>query len=322
MHDKVRTVAKHTVRIYKKKRKADNEVKLKGFPKLSPIQQEAHWYFTYSNHPIHRAIEEKRSELIPFLVTLGTSVEFPLDSFTPLQYAILFDDVNAAEALLECGANIERMHKNMTVLPYAIQNTRSSIPRLLIKHGADLNASAYSKSLIQLAIESNNIDAIKALLEAKRSVNQQTERTLETPMHLAIRQPKVSPLMIEILLSFKPDLTITDKNGVRVWDALQSNVQARKAYEAYHALTLTKAAVALIAPESESQRLRLPPEVLIDILERVLPDYGESNPDVTGKQRVYRIIGSAQNIIDKRSHQNLSQTEAKQTEKPLSNIRI
>ena len=73
----------------------------------------------------------------------GLVNEFTLDGYTPLGYAAFFGQPEAAQVLLQYGAQVNvASHNAMKVMPLhsAAAGHNMAVVRLLVEHGADVNA--------------------------------------------------------------------------------------------------------------------------------------------------------------------------------------
>jgi uncharacterized protein len=89
------------------------------------------------------------------------------DGFTPLQLACFFGHEEIAAYLLEKGANVHAVARNgMKIQPLhaAVAGQHTGIVRLLIAHGADVNARQQDEFTPLMAARQNNNGEIEAML--------------------------------------------------------------------------------------------------------------------------------------------------------------
>ncbi|MCC8418061.1 MAG: ankyrin repeat domain-containing protein [Rickettsia endosymbiont of Glossina mortisans submortisans] len=113
------------------------------------------------NNFLEVASYKKQDEIVKFLIEKGVGVNIN----SSLSNAILADSKSTAEILLKKGANPNFVdEKGMPLLSSAICK-ENSLTELLLKYGANPNAkSKAEKTSLDIAIEQENIDAIKILL--------------------------------------------------------------------------------------------------------------------------------------------------------------
>ena len=97
------------------------------------------------------------------------------DGFTPLGLAAFFGHVEAVEALLAAGANVNltsRESMKMPPLGSAMAVQRNDIARTLIEHGANVNAKAVNDlTALHTAAARGNLEAAKLLLDHGADIN-------------------------------------------------------------------------------------------------------------------------------------------------------
>jgi ankyrin repeat protein len=91
------------------------------------------------------------------------------NTLTPLQMAIMTNDVDGVRALLAAGANATAPNDlGIQPLHYAVRfnkDERGEVCDLLIKNGADINASAKGMTLIAIAAMNAPISVLRKLLQ-------------------------------------------------------------------------------------------------------------------------------------------------------------
>ncbi len=112
------------------------------------------------------------------------------DGFQPLGLAAFFGHADVAEFLLSRGAEVNSPSRNaMRVMPLhsAIANRRIEIVKLLLDHGADVNAAqADDFTPLHEAAQNGMLDVAQRLLERGARVNARVSSSGKTPLTLAI----------------------------------------------------------------------------------------------------------------------------------------
>jgi len=112
------------------------------------------------------------------------------DGFQPLGLAAFFGQAGIVEYLLQKGAAVNSPSRNaMRVMPLhsAIANKRTEIARLLLDHGADVDATqADDFTPLHEAAQNGLLDVTQWLLERGANVNPRLSSNGKTPLALAI----------------------------------------------------------------------------------------------------------------------------------------
>ncbi len=100
---------------------------------------------------------------------------------TPLMYAAIIGDVDFAKALIQRGAQVNRL--GWAPLHYAASRGQTKMVQFLLDHGAFPNApAADGSSPLLLAVTSRKADVVKLLLAAgadPKAINQQRKSALD-----------------------------------------------------------------------------------------------------------------------------------------------
>ncbi len=100
---------------------------------------------------------------------------------TPLMYAAIIGDVDFAKALIQRGAQVNRL--GWAPLHYAASRGQTKMVQFLLDHGAFPNApAADGSSPLLLAVTSRKADVVKLLLVAgadPKAINQQRKSALD-----------------------------------------------------------------------------------------------------------------------------------------------
>jgi ankyrin repeat protein len=111
------------------------------------------------------------------------------DGFTPLGFAVFFDQPEVVKALLNAGAKVNtpsRESMKVTPLASAAAAKQTEIARLLIAHGANVNAKAAGGHIpLHEASATGNVELVKLLIEKGADINAKTDDG-KTPLDLAV----------------------------------------------------------------------------------------------------------------------------------------
>ena len=189
---------------------------------------------TQGRTPTDLAINKGREEMAKLLVSRSRGVS--------LHAVAYVGDLQRVERLLDGGANVDAEdRKGQTALHYAAKAGQIAVAKLLIAHGADVNAgddwpplveAAYcSKEIVELlldrganinagkwpalhgALDAGCFDIVELLLAKGADVNIRDDKG-NTPLHIAAsyaawRFPKI----VELLISNGADINAKDNNG-------------------------------------------------------------------------------------------------------------
>jgi ankyrin repeat protein len=122
------------------------------------------------------------------------------DGFSPLGFAVFFAQPEAVKLLVDAGAEVNapsRESMKVTPLASAAAAKQTKIARLLIAHGANVNARAASGHIpLHEASANGNVELVKLLIEKGADVNAKTDDG-KTPLDFAVehKQPEVIALL-------------------------------------------------------------------------------------------------------------------------------
>ncbi|KAM9456939.1 nuclear factor NF-kappa-B p105 subunit [Clarias gariepinus] len=116
---------------------------------------------------------------------------------TPLHLAVLTEQKEAAQALMEAGSDLALTDRHgNTALHLAAQQKDGEMMRVLLKHQAALELSSMHNTAglcpLHIAILTNSLSSVRALLEAGANVEVQERTCGRTPLHLATELDNVS----------------------------------------------------------------------------------------------------------------------------------
>jgi ankyrin repeat protein len=111
------------------------------------------------------------------------------DGFTPLGFAVFFSQPEIVKALLDAGADVNlpsRESMKVTPLASAAAAKQTDLARVLIAHGANVNARAASGHIpLHEASANGNVELVKLLIESGADVNARTDDG-KTPLDFAV----------------------------------------------------------------------------------------------------------------------------------------
>jgi len=140
---------------------------------------------------VFEAAATGRTERVVELIEKDPSLAnaYSPDGFTPLGFAVFFAQPRIVEALLNTGADVNlpsRESMKVTPLASAAAAKQTEIARLLIAHGANVNARAASGHIpLHEAAGNGNVELVTLLIENGADVNARTDDG-KTPLDFAI----------------------------------------------------------------------------------------------------------------------------------------
>jgi uncharacterized protein len=165
------------------------------------------------------AIAGRHTEVVRLLLEAKADPNRASLGMAPLFLASEKGDVKTVELLLRHGADVnarlEAVDEEMKVrngdtpiVASAAPGISSATARLLIKAGANVNAKADNgKTAVIQAVASENLDVLKALLEAKADVRARMEPP-EAIDALSLAVGKGRPDMVEVLIAAGADVNV------------------------------------------------------------------------------------------------------------------
>lgn len=122
------------------------------------------------------------------------------DGFTPLGFAVFFGHAETVKALLDAGVEVNaasRESMKVTPLASAAAARQTEIARILIAHGANVNAKAASGHIpLHEASANGNVELVRLMIESGADINAKTDDG-RTPLDFATEYNR--PEVIEIL---------------------------------------------------------------------------------------------------------------------------
>ena len=157
------------------------------------------------------AIDKKRNDLIPILVSLGAKL-FEND-WSKLHSAARSGNLEAVKIFVEdFGLDVNSLHCNcLTPLSIAVEDNWFEIVKYLIKKGADVEVptdSGGDEPVLYHAVQRNDIDMVKLLVLSGADLDPDD---FVSPIYIAIENRQFE--MVELLISLGCDLYKFDENG-------------------------------------------------------------------------------------------------------------
>lgn len=146
-------------------------------------------------------------------VLLDEGARVDAGGVAPLQIALEEGSIGVAKMLIKAGAKISK--KGSYYFATAIEKGYNDIVELLIKKGADVRKTYGPYSLLTIAVESDNIDAAKLLVDAGADVN---SGKVYTPLTKAIEEGHYK--FVEFLLKEGADPNNIPEHGFEGWTPL------------------------------------------------------------------------------------------------------
>lgn len=119
--------------------------------------------------------------------------------------AVVEEEVETVADLIAKGANVNSMRQwdETTLLYLAVESNNFEISKLLLDAGANPNAAKWD-TLIQLSVQSNNIDITKLLIKAGADVNETMVLLGMTPLQWAVNSNNIE--IVKLLVNAGADV--------------------------------------------------------------------------------------------------------------------
>jgi ankyrin repeat protein len=162
----------------------------------------------YARHPNWRDVmgyaadHEQLAPVLEVLVRIGAPVdeEDPHDEMAALWEAVSSGRVDDAARLIELGADVNQLHENYgSLLMVAASDPKRDMARLLLAHGADVNAQWWQGTALTVAVGTENEKMVELLLSAGADPNLGDDRG-ENALALAALNPRGSIDVVRLLL--------------------------------------------------------------------------------------------------------------------------
>ncbi|ANB59930.1 ankyrin repeat domain-containing protein [Anoxybacteroides amylolyticum] len=156
--------------------------------------------------------EETNEELVKQMINKQTVKERDKDGNTPLHYAIDSGDIELVRLLVQHGADVNATNEaGTTPLMKAAQFGQTEIVKFLYAHGADINRTDdQGETALSKAVEGNQVATVQFLLQAGANVNIKT--TIGKTALMTAAEYGYDNL-VSLLLRHGADVNVKDKTG-------------------------------------------------------------------------------------------------------------
>jgi tetratricopeptide (TPR) repeat protein len=174
-------------------------------PEPRPDERATEAYARYSNWRDVMGYAAEREHLVPLigvLVRIGAPIdqEDTHDDMSALWEAVSSGRLDDAARLIELGADVNQLHENYgSLLMVAAADPEVDMARLLLAHGADVNAQWWEGTALMVAARSGNEKLVELLLSVGADPNLGDDRG-ETPLASAVLNPLGSIDVVRLLL--------------------------------------------------------------------------------------------------------------------------
>jgi len=155
-----------------------------------------------------------RFDLVKYLVSVGGDINsHPVDSNTILMEAVRKRDIHLVREIIDLGADASIVNKEgQTALSFIdfFEPTSVDLVGLLMKAGADPNASLGKRPLMTEAINNNDAKLVEILINAGANLEVKTQHG-DTPLLIAV--VGASEKIVAMLLDAGADLHATDSSN-------------------------------------------------------------------------------------------------------------
>ena len=144
---------------------------------------------------------------------LGQTIDVDLaqgDGSTALHWAAYWDELDAASALIEAGADVNAITRlgGLTPVFMAAKNGSALMLDLLFEAGSDVDSTnSNGSTLLMLTAAAGNVDAVKTLLERGAEVNKKDTTNGQTALMFASARGRTE--VVRILIEHGSELDLT-----------------------------------------------------------------------------------------------------------------
>ena len=148
--------------------------------------------------PLYFAINSQHAEAAQLLIERGADVNARSTLGMPLHAAANKGMTAIASLLLERGADPNALWQQLTALHIAAASGRIEVVRVLLDHGADINARWQQLTALHLAAGYGRIEVVRVLLDHGADVNAVAMYD-QSALHLAVKNghAEIAKLLIE-----------------------------------------------------------------------------------------------------------------------------
>ena len=187
------------------------------------------------SYEISWAAERNWMEVLKALVERGANVNprRGIDVHPPLDYAIMNENIEMVEYLLEHGADVNYTKSKNSPLSYAVFKNRADIARLLLERGAKLRwiyrhyydylmpSNLDNTPMVLFAAWKGNKEMVELLIEYGADVNEKSEEGLYTALGRAAEIGNID--VAELLIKKGADIEALDNGNTPLLNAVFYN---------------------------------------------------------------------------------------------------
>lgn len=165
------------------------------------------------NSPLFHAIEENRLAMTNFLLEQGANVNsIRPGKLSPLDNAIRKGNIEMVKLLVKKGARINIIDSTqISYLEYALYQKQYEIAKFLFQKGARAQAKNYGVSALHYAVQKNDLNAVKFLVENRAADLNAVNHLNETPLHFAAVNSQTD--IVKYLLEQNANVHLFNQSG-------------------------------------------------------------------------------------------------------------
>ncbi|XP_057336444.1 ankyrin-3-like [Microplitis mediator] len=148
--------------------------------------------------------------MVAYLLRKNAKVNSDCEVLSPLQIAAMNDNTKIFKIILEHGAKINdhNIHNNKSPIELAVEHNNIEIARLIVDHkNFGLKCD---QSLLHMAIKKNNLEMVSLLLETGADVDEYDDDGF-APIHHAVKA-RIDDIL-QLLLDYGADINAKNKYG-------------------------------------------------------------------------------------------------------------
>lgn len=156
------------------------------------------------------------AETVKLLIELGADIDVAdaEDKLTPLGLAILTDNMEAAEALIDAGAAMTIYKGARSPIVFAVRKNKPDMLKLLVKRGADINAPSFNE---HSALVTALLDGNERMIRLVRSLGGSAKVTRDdglSSLHCIVQRPEGTEDHVKTLVSWGADVHAVSIDGL------------------------------------------------------------------------------------------------------------
>ncbi|XP_057336446.1 poly [ADP-ribose] polymerase tankyrase-1-like [Microplitis mediator] len=154
------------------------------------------------------AVEKDQVEIVSYLLGKNAKINSDLDVLSPLQIAAKNNNTMIFKMLLEHGAKIDykNIKYNKSPIKLAVEHDNIEIARLIVEHKNF--GQKYDQSLLHMAIKKNNFAMVLLLLDIGADVNEYDDDR-SAPIHHAVMAHNIN--ILQLLIDYGADINAKNK---------------------------------------------------------------------------------------------------------------